>query len=214
VPRREKSVDRVLERHSLIKHRIDLPPAAHELIDEFMPIYDVSEYHETTVRAPINRVYDSVRTADLNRSLIVRLLVRLRGLPHSLSRGNQQRRPNLNLDALMKSGFVLLGEHHPNEIVLGLIGRFWTPAGGRCRVKDAEAFRDFDQSGYAKAVWNFSLVEDGPTATRLATETRVRCLDDGSRRRFRLYWTVIAPFSGLIRREVLRAIRRSSESKL
>jgi hypothetical protein len=198
----------------LIKHRIDLPPAAHELIDEFMPIYDVSEYHETTVRAPINRVYDAIRTADLNRSLIVRLLLRLRALPRSLSSNDQQRNPNLNLDAVMKGGFVLLGENRPNEIALGLIGRFWTPAGGRCRVNDAEAFRNFDQSGYAKAVWNFSLVEDGSAATRLATETRVRCLDDSSRWRFRMYWSVIAPFSGLIRREVLRAIRRSSESKL
>ena len=214
VHRREKSANRFLERHFLIKHRIDLPPAAHELIDEFMPIYDVSEYHETTIRAPINSVYEAVWTADLNRSLIVRLLVTLRGLPSSLSLSDHQRKPNLNLDALMKSGSVLLGENRPNEIALGLIGRFWTPAGGRCRVKDAEAFRDFDQSGYAKAVWNFSLVEDGPTATRLATETRVRCLDDGSRRRFRLYWSVIGPFSGLIRHEVLRAIRRSSESKL
>jgi hypothetical protein len=196
----------------LIKHRIDLPPAAHELIDEFMPIYDVSEYHETTVRAPIGRVYDAVWTADLSRSLIVRLLLRLRALPRSLSPRDQQRNPNLNLDAVMKSGFVLLGEHRPNEIALGLIGRFWTPAGGRCRMNDAEAFRDFDQPGYAKAVWNFSLVEDGRATTRLATETRVRCLDDSSRRRFRMYWSVIGPFSGLIRREVLRAIRRSSES--
>ena len=198
----------------MIKHRIDLPPATHELIDEFMPAYDVSEYHETTVRAPINRVYDAIRTADLSRSLIVRLLVRLRALPRSLSRGDQQRKPNLNVDALMKSGFVLLGEHRPNEIALGLVGRFWTPAGGRCRMDGADAFREFDQSGYAKAVWNFSLVEESRTATRLATETRVRCLDDGSRWRFRLYWSVIAPFSGLIRREVLRAIRRSSESEL
>ncbi len=179
-----------------------------------MPVYDVSEYHETAVRAPSGRVYDALRTADLGASFIVRLLLELRALPRSLSLGDQHRKPNLNLDALMKSGFVLLGENRPNEIALGLIGRFWTPAGGRCRMNDADAFRDFDQSGYAKAVWNFSLVEEGRTATRLATETRVRCLDLSSRWRFRMYWSVIAPFSGLIRREVLRAIRRSSESKL
>lgn len=177
-----------------------------------MPVYDVSEYHETPVRAPINRVYDAISTADLNRSLIVRLLVRLRGLSGSLSRGHHQRTPSLDLGSLMKTGFVLLGEHGPNEIALGLIGRFWTRGGGRCRMNDADDFRHFDQPGYAKAVWNFSLVKEGEAATRLATETRVRCLDDRSRLRFRMYWSVIGPFSGLIRREVLRTIRNAAES--
>ena len=177
-----------------------------------MPIYDVSEYHSTRIRAPINRVYDAISTADLNRSLIVRLLIRLRGLRGSPSPVHQHRTPGLDLGALMKSGFVLLGEHRPNEIALGLIGRFWTSAGGRCRINDADAFRHFDQPGYAKAVWNFSLVDEGEATTRLATETRVRCLDDRSRLRFRMYWSVIGPFSGLIRREVLRTIRNAAES--
>src|SRR5215213_1917910 len=47
---------------------------------------------------------------------------------------------------------------------------------------------------------------------RLATETRVRCTDPASRRSFLRYWTVVGPFSGLIRREMLRSIRRAAES--
>jgi hypothetical protein len=47
--------------------------------------------------------------------------------------------------------------------------------------------------------------------TRLATETRVLCLDDESRRRFRLYWLFIGPFSGLIRRKILRSIKHEAE---
>jgi hypothetical protein len=197
----------------LIKHRINLPPAAHILIDEFMPAYDVSEYHETRIRAPIEKVYDALRTADLGGSPIIRLLLRLRGLPAILTTGGHKRNLTLNLDAILKGGFVLLGEHPPNEIALGLIGRFWTLSGTRCRVT-ADEFAAFDLAGYAKAVWNFSLVEESAEVTRLATETRVRCLDDASRRRFRVYWGFIAPFSGLIRREALRMICRSSESKL
>lgn len=76
---------------------------------------------------------------------------------------------------------------------------------------DADDFRAFDRPGYAKAVWNFSLVEESAGITRLATETRVHCLDDVSRLRFRVYWAMIAPFSGLIRRETLRAIRKTAE---
>lgn len=190
-----------------------MPPAAHILIDEFMPACDVSEYHETRVRAPIDKVYDTLRTADLSGSPTIRLLFRLRGLPVLLKTGSHKRNPTLNLEAILKGGFVILGEHPPNEIALGLIGRFWTLSGGRCRVS-AEDFDGFNLPGYAKAVWNFSLVEESREVTRLATETRVRCLDDASKRRFRVYWALIAPFSGLIRREALRVLRRSSESRL
>ena len=177
-----------------------------------MPVCDVSEYHETTVRAPIEKVYDALRTANLGDSPIIRLLLRLRGLPAIRKVGAHKRNLKLNLDAIIKGGFVLLGENPPNEIALGLVGRFWTLSGSRCRV-NAEEFTAFEMPGYAKAVWNFSLVEESAQLTRLATETRVRCLDDASRWRFRLYWALIAPFSGLIRREALRTIRRSSELK-
>jgi len=177
-----------------------------------MPAYDVSEFHQTTVSAPIQTVYDTLRTADLGGSPIIRFLLRLRSLPAIFKGAGHAREPKLNLDAVMKGGFVLLGENPPNEIALGLAGRFWTASGGRCSL-DLEAFRTFDSPGYAKAVWNFSLVEESAGLTRLATETRVLCLDRSSRRRFRVYWTFIAPFSGLIRREVLRAIRRSAELK-
>jgi hypothetical protein len=50
---------------------------------------------------------------------------------------------------------------------------------------------------------------DGET---LSTETRVWAADPPARRRFRLYWLAIRPFSGLIRRLWLRAIKRRAES--
>lgn len=181
------------------------------LIDDFMPSYDVSEYHETSVRADIQTVYDALRTTDLGGSPVVRLLLRLRELPGILTRRRNKRNLKLNLDALIKSGFVLLGENVPNEIALGLVGRFWTLSGSTCRT-DVDGFKEFDRPGYAKAVWNFSVIEQTAELTKLATETRVLCLDRRSKYRFRLYWVLVAPFSGLIRREALREIRRSSES--
>jgi hypothetical protein len=195
-----------------MKRRVTEPLGARQLIDEFMPVYDVNEYHETTVRAPIEKVYDALRTTDLGESPIARSLLRLRALPAILTAGGRDRNRKLNLDAIIKGGFVLLGEHPPNEIALGLVGRFWTLSGSRCRV-NADEFAAFDMPGYAKAVWNFSLVGESAEVTRLATETRVQCLDDSSRRRFRMYWALIAPFSALIRREALRMIRQSSESE-
>jgi len=175
-----------------------------------MPVYDVSEYHETKIRAEIETVYDAMWNVDLGSSLMVRALLRMRALP-SLFKSGAKRDLNLNLEGLLKSGgFVLLGEARPNEIALGLIGQFWRFSGGTCSIC-ANEFKAFARPGFAKAVWNFSLVEEGECQTKLATETRVLCLDRVSRRRFRIYWAIIAPFSGLIRREVLRTILREAE---
>jgi len=58
---------------------------------------------------------------------------------------------------------------------------------------------------------DYSLAAEGP-ATRLTTETRIKCLDEDSRSRFGWYWAFIRPFSGLIRMEMLRAIKRKAET--
>ena len=196
--------------HPLIEHRESLPPNARRLIEKFAPVYDVSEYHETGVHAPIQTVYDALRTTDFGASPIIRILLRLRQLPASLGKPRQPRMI-LNLDAILKSGFILLGENAPTEIAIGVIGQFWKLSGGRSCV-DAAGFDAFDKPGYAKAVWNFSLVDLGANVTRLATETRVVCTDRASKLRFRLYWALIGLFSGLIRRQVLRAIKRKAET--
>ena len=175
-----------------------------------MPVYDVSEYHETRIRAEIEAVYDALWNVDLGSSLIVRALLRIRALP-SLFKGHAKRDVKLNLETLLRSsGFVLLGEARPSEIALGLMGQFWRLSGGTCAIR-ANEFKVVSKPGFAKAVWNFSLVEAGEGRTRLATETRVLCPDKTSKRRFRMYWALIAPFSGLIRREVLRTIRLEAE---
>ena len=69
----------------------------------------------------------------------------------------------------------------------------------------------FDRPGMAVAAWNFTVL---PTdeGSLVATETRVRCTDAAARRSFARYWRVVRPFSGLIRTEALRAIRRTAES--
>ena len=107
---------------------------------------------------------------------------------------------------------MLLGERPGTELALGLVGRFWTATGQILRL-DAEGVRTFDEPGYAKAVWDFRLAAQPDGTTRLSTETRVRCLDAPSRRRFRLYWRVIRPFSGLIRIALLRAVAREATGR-
>ena len=183
------------------------------LIDKFLPEYDVVERHHVDIDASADTVYTAVRNLDLRDSKIVRWLMMVRALPahlHSPDKRQQLCRP-LTLDWLQEEGFTVLAERANEELLLGLAGRFWTPSGGRQHL-DAPGFRSFERPGYAKSVWNFSLSQLNEGVTRLSTETRVRCLDDSSRRRFRLYWLFVRPFSGLIRKEMLRAIKRNAET--
>jgi len=169
------------------------------LIDEFLPEYDFVETHSIAIDASASDVYAAANEVDFGESFIVRWLLRLRGLSGEA----------VSLRNLEHSRFKILGEVVNRELLIGLAGKFWTPWGDMQEV-DASTFREFEKPGYAKAVWNFSL---RPTSneTLLTTETRIRCLDDGSRRNFGFYWTFVQPFSGLIRMEMLKTIKRKAE---
>ena len=170
------------------------------LIDEFLSEYDFEEKHSIAIHAGASTVYEAAQSADFGESLIVRTLLRLRGMSADA----------LTLRNLSYSKFRILGERPAEELLIGLAGKFWTPWGDLQDV-NAENFKAFDKSGYAKAVWNFSVDADGAN-TRLTTETRIKCLDESSRRNFGFYWTFIQPFSGLIRMEMLKTIKREAEA--
>src|SRR5262245_16698801 len=190
-------------------------PAVSEraLIDELLPRFDEVERHERLVRAAPAAVYAALWRADLLSSPVVRWLLMLRGAPAALLHPRRAaRRRSLTLGQVLDShGFVLLGERSGREVALGLVGRFWTLTGERLPL-DAPGFVAFDRPGYAKAVWDFRLTPEGD-ATRLSTETRILGLDEASRRRFRRYWRVIGPFSGLTRRAILRAVEREASRR-
>ena len=174
------------------------------LIDEFLPVYDFSERHETRIRASASKVYAAVSSTDFNESWIIWGLLSLRGLGFGSSPAKLTLR-----DAF--DNFATLSEKPGEEILLGLAGKFWTPFGNLQKV-DAGNFKEFNKAGFAKAVWNFSVSESNGE-TLLKTETRIQCLDEESRQSFALYWTVIKPFSGLIREEMLRLIKEKAELK-
>ena len=156
--------------------------------------------YETTVQASVKRAYAAARHLDMRQSTIIRMLYRLRGMPGE----------GLTLDGMIDSGFVLLADDAGQEIVLGLVGRFWTPSGYLEKV-DAAGFAVFHQPGLAKAAFNIAFTPLSDASSQVATETRVYCPDNTSRRRFRLYWMLISPFSGWIRKEWLRLIKARTE---
>jgi hypothetical protein len=109
-------------------------------------------------------------------------------------------------ETLERFGFTRLGEEPDEELVFGIVGKFWRLDGGLRRTSPAE-FASFREPGYAKGAWNIRI--DG---SELSTETRVLCLGEDARRKFLRYWNLIEPFSGAIRRSLLRGIRRAATS--
>ena len=187
------------------------------LIDKFLPSFDAVESHTTIVRAPVDRVWDAIRTADFGSNGIVRALFALRGMPafltaprEALARARTPVHAPLTLDAALTHGFIVLGEEPGRELLLGTAGRFWGARGVLCHI-DPQQFMAFDEPGAAKAAWNFAVRPLVGEKTVLSTETRVRCVDAAGRMRFRIYWMFIRPFSGLIRLVMLRAIKRAAE---
>jgi hypothetical protein len=57
-----------------------------------------------------------------------------------------------------------------------------------------------------KIYWSFYFKEVSPSQTIVATETRIRCLTPKAKRGFSVYWFFIKPFSGLIRKDLLKMI--------
>jgi len=178
-------------------------------IDSFAPNPDAVETHSIDIAVSREVVYRALWTTDIGGSIAIKLLLVLRSLPEFVMRGSRPRNSEVNLQTLIDSGFGVLAEKPGEEIVLGVTGRFWRPTGNLSPFKR----EDFDQPvppGIARAVWNFSVNETGDGHTVLSTETRVTCGDPASRRKFRVYWFFVRPFSGLIRRLMLRAVRQAT----
>jgi hypothetical protein len=161
------------------------------LLSEVLPEYHFRERHERRVDAAPDAVFAAIRSVTLAATPVARTLMRLRGM-----RAGSVRPLVEEMDA---EGFALVAEEPLREVVYAAIGQPWKPLGGK--RADAGDFRTFSDPGYAKLGFNFRL-ENGV----LSTETRVLLTDERSRKLFRRYWLVIRPFSGLIRREWLRAI--------
>ena len=182
------------------------------LLDRFLPRYQFNERHELVVRASTPRAFRALLELDLRHAPLVSLLLSLRELPWRLRSGDFQG-PGLGatLEDLLAAGFILLAHDAPHELVLGLVGRFWRPNPDLQRLPPGE-FQPFQRHGFAKVAVNLTAEPLLGGRSLLCTETRIQCLDLPAKRSFRRYWTLIRPFSGLIRRRWLEMARRQAES--
>lgn len=183
------------------------------LIDSIMAQSDAFERHSLEINARAADVYAALWTTDLGDSPVIKTLMGLRTLPGRLLGPPKTTRRNqrIGLQDLIDAGFGRLAEEPGQEVVLGITGPFWRPVGNTLPFNKAD-FEGPVRPGVARGVWNFTVQQAGPKQTILATETRVACGDDASRLKFRIYWVAVRPFSGLIRRIMLKAIKQACEA--
>lgn len=170
------------------------------LHEKYLPVFDFNEVHRIKVNADEGEIFKAIQELDLNRSPLIRMLFRLRGLPASSISG---------FENLVNMGFTILEMIPDREGIAGLVGQFWKPS-GNIQVLDAKEFTAFQEEGFLKATWNFRILKED-NINVVETETRILCLGASARRRFRPYWFVIKPFSGIIRKEMLKILRDHAE---
>jgi hypothetical protein len=173
------------------------------LLDEFLPVYDVSDSVATVVNADLSTTWDALMEVDLidvgRQRRAVGMLAALRALPemvtrllHGESLPHAPTRLRLRDSGAIPpslGGWVLLGERPGEEIALGLVGKFWLPVIEFASV-DRKDFRDFAQPGYAKTVYALSARALSPRQTLLTGVMRTATTDEQARRWFRCYWTL------------------------
>jgi hypothetical protein len=177
------------------------------LLDRFMPIYEVREYHQTKVPAPAEVAFAVACELDMQESGLVRTIFKGRELLMGADSARREAQPFLS--EVLALGWRVLHEEPGRKLVMGAVTRPWE-ADVIFRGLDPEEFASFRDPGYGKIVWTLEAEPTGGATSIFCTETRVSTTDGESRRRFRRYWSMVSPGVVLIRHEMLRQIRREA----
>jgi len=168
-------------------------------LEQSMPVYHFHERHSRWINANPAQVWDALTAVTLNQLTITRPLMAIRHLG--------QRSPGPSKPLLTDGPVTMFQLTAPAYAVGGAVGRPWQLRADRRDMSSLEDFIRFAEPGWVKYLTDFQLQpRDG--GVQLTTETRGYSTDQRARRRFALYWVVIRPASGLIRRDLLATVAR------
>jgi hypothetical protein len=180
-----------------------------ELLDRFIPTFDVVERHHINVNAPAAVTLAVAQNMDLSSSPVVRAI--FKGREVILGAAPDRRpRPRGLVDDVIALGWVVLAEVHGREIVLGSVTKPWEPNVTFRSVPPA-AFAAFDEPGYVKIAWTLRADATDTNTSVFRTETRAIATDPRARDKFRWYWSFLSPGIALIRRMSLKPVKKEAE---
>lgn len=178
-------------------------------LDAFIPEPDVRERHSTVIRAPASVVWATVETFDFQSVALIHGIIRLRELLLGSSRGH--RTPQPFLQEAIGMGWGVLARTPGSLLIAGAHCQPWLADVTFSPIPAAE-FLAYRGPNRVKIAWTLEVEPLGPTATRLATETRAVATDSDARARFRRYWRWARFGIVAIRWFMLPAVRRRAEA--
>jgi hypothetical protein len=182
-----------------------------ELLDRFIPAYDVVERHHIAIDAPPAVVLAAACQQDLLQLPLVRAIVKAREIALRAS-PDDGATPHGLLAATLSMGWTVLAERPGREIVVGAVTRPWEP-NVVFRPLPPDQFAAYSQPGDVKIVWTLRAEPFGEYSSIFMTETRAVATDAITRARFRKYWAFASPGIATIRRLSLRPLKREAERR-
>lgn len=191
--------------------RLPRPGEHDELLDRFMPAYEVVERHHVRVAAAAAVTLAAAKEIDLFARPVVRALIKARELILRAAPGDRLRPIGL-LEEMQFIGWVVLAEIPDREIVVGAVTRPWE-ANVTFRPVPPDEFAAFDEPDYIKIAWTLRADALGATRSTFRTETRVIATNASARARFRWYWAFLSPGISLIRLAMLEPVKAEAERR-
>lgn len=177
-------------------------------LDAIMPEYQFAEIHSVRTRAKPEQVIQAAHDSTWGDLKSLNTLMRIRGaaLRHPFQAAGFFAPDRRVLDAFTASGFS--SETSDREFMMfgAVNARLRRPA----PVHTAQEFADYREDGAVKTAFNFRAEDAGGGWTTITTETRMMVYSN-STRGAAIYWRLIVPGSGLLRREWLDGVRRRAE---
>lgn len=171
---------------------------------KYLPVYNYREEHSLDIVGSPEEVMREIINYRADRDTFFRYAIALREFPQRLLQPSKPSPAPFSLD-----NFTLLERNADQEVIWGLVGQFWKFDYGQAVIDDRESFLAFEQLDYAKLTLYFSIQQLDDLRCRVSTETRVACLGPKALFKFRPYWYLIRPVSGLIRHRILAQIQKN-----
>jgi hypothetical protein len=184
-------------------------------LDRLLPSYNHRESHSRYIAASPADVWHGLQQVSWAELALARPLLALRALPARLTGSRppwRQPGPIVANLPIANLPIALLAEEHGRELVFAGALRPWRRGDRPPPRLDRDRFLRFGDPGWVKVAMDIRLARER-AGTRLTTETRIHATDRRARRVFAAYWLLIRPGSGLVRRELLRAIARRAEKR-
>lgn len=187
------------------------PDERDDLLDCFIPRYDVVERHRIYVGADAATTLAAAKEQQLFDVAAIRAIFKTRELVMG-STPDTRVLPAGLLASVKALGWGVLAERPDREIVIGAVTRPWD-ANVVFHALAADEFKAFSTPGFVKIVWTLRADELGNGASLFRTETRAVATDADSRARFRNYWALVSPGIEMIRQLSLGPLKREAERR-